>query len=142
MCSSFCPSSDSPLRRFNLAKKRRQGSKMPPSCWTSALASTYFQYAFSHDSSIVSGWLAQLSLTSRVQPTDDDIVKLAIHDSGVVYYPAGNTDRPVSTPRTVSSHGDDGLRVPQSYLRRLRGSLRGIYPALAEKPFAATRLCW
>ena len=78
-----------------------------------------------------------------MQPTDDNLVKVAIHDSGVVYYPASNTDNPVSTPRTVSSHGDDdGRRVPQSYLRRLRSSLRGIYPALAEKPFAATRLCW
>lgn len=78
-------------------------------------------------------------------PTDDNLVKVAIHDFGVVYYPASklNTDKPVSTPRTVSSHGDgDGRRVPQSYLRRLRSSLRGIYPALAEKPFAATRLCW
>jgi len=77
-------------------------------------------------------------------PTDDNIIKCAHHASGVVYYPPGNTDadRPVSTPRTVSSHGDDGLRVPRSSLRRLRSSLRGFYPELAEKPFAATRLCW
>lgn len=76
-------------------------------------------------------------------PTDDNLMKVAIHDSGVVYYPPSNTDKPVSTPRTVFSHGDDdGRRVPQSYLRRLRASLRGIYPALAGKPFAATRLCW
>ena len=89
---------------------------------------------------IASGYLG---LTSRVQPTDDNLVKVAIHDSGVVYCPPSNADKPVSTPRTVSSHGDDdGRRVPQSYLRRLRSSLRGVYPALAEKPFAATRLCW
>ncbi|KAI0002175.1 FAD dependent oxidoreductase [Russula compacta] len=75
-------------------------------------------------------------------PTDDNIVKLAFHDAGIVHYPPGDTDKPVSTPRTVSSHGDDGLRVPRSSLRRLRSSLRGIYPGLAEKPFAATRLCW
>ncbi len=73
-----------------------------------------------------------------MQPTDDNLVKVAIHSSGVTYYPASNTDKPVSTPRTVSSHGDDGQRIPQSSLRRLRSSLRGIYPALAEKPFAAT----
>jgi sarcosine oxidase/L-pipecolate oxidase len=78
-----------------------------------------------------------------VQPTDGNIVKLALHDFGVVHYPAGErTDKPVSTPRTVSSHGEDGQRIPRSSLRRLRSSLRGIYPALAEKPFAATRLCW
>jgi len=77
-------------------------------------------------------------------PTDDNIIKCAHHSSGVVYHPPGNTDaeRPVSTPRTISSHGDDGLRVPRSSLRRLRGLLAGIYPELAEKPFAATRLCW
>ncbi|KAI9465297.1 FAD dependent oxidoreductase [Lactarius psammicola] len=76
-------------------------------------------------------------------PNDDNVVKLASHDSGVVYHAPGDTDKqPVSTPRTVSSHGDDGLRVPQSTLRRLRSSLLDVYPELAEKPFAATRLCW
>ena len=82
-------------------------------------------------------------VSRTVQPTDDNIVKVAINGSGMVFYPAGNTDKPVSTPRTASSHGDDdGRRVPQSFLRRLRSLLRGIYPALAEKPFTATRLCW
>ena len=70
-------------------------------------------------------------------------MKLAFHDSGVVYYAPEETDKqPVSTPRTISSHGDDGLRVPQSAVRRLRSSLRDVYPELAEKPFAGTRLCW
>jgi hypothetical protein len=77
-----------------------------------------------------------------LQPTDDNIVKLALHASGVLHHPQGDTDKPVSTPRTITSHGDDGLRVPRSSLRRLRSELRGIYPELAEKPFAATRLCW
>ena len=77
-----------------------------------------------------------------MQPTDDNIVKLAFHGPGVVHHPAGDIDNPVSTPRTVSSHGDDGQLVPRSSLRRLRSNLRGIYPTLAEKPFAATRLCW
>ncbi|KAN0126262.1 FAD dependent oxidoreductase domain containing protein [Lactarius tabidus] len=76
-------------------------------------------------------------------PNDDNVVKLAFHDSGVVYHaPEDTNSQPVSTPRTTSSHGDDGLRVPQSTVRRLRSSLREVYPELAEKPFAATRLCW
>ncbi|KAI9441668.1 FAD dependent oxidoreductase [Lactarius indigo] len=76
-------------------------------------------------------------------PNDDSIVKFAFYDSGVVYYPPGDADnQPVSTPRTFSSHGDDGLRVPRSNVRRLRSSLRDVYPELAEKSFAATRLCW
>lgn len=76
-------------------------------------------------------------------PNDDNVVKLALHGSGVVYHAPADTDKqPASTPRTVSSHGDDGLRVPQSAIRRLRSSLREVYPELAEKPFVATRLCW
>jgi sarcosine oxidase/L-pipecolate oxidase len=100
----------------------------------------------------VRGVRAPLSWASRLlntqfnlptlQPTDDNIVKLALHASGVLHHPQGDTDKPVSTPRTITSHGDDGLRVPRSSLRRLRSELRGIYPELAEKPFAATRLCW
>lgn len=73
-------------------------------------------------------------------PNDDNVVKLALHGPGVAHYTTGDTD--VSTPRTISSHGEDGLRVPRSAVRRLRSSLRDVYPELAEKPFAATRLCW
>lgn len=84
----------------------------------------------------------KLCFCSCAQPTDDNIIKLAFHDSGVVYHAPGDTENPVSTPRTVSSHGEDGLRVPQSFLKRLRSALRNTYPELAEKPFTATRLCW
>ncbi|KAH9067603.1 FAD dependent oxidoreductase [Lactarius vividus] len=76
-------------------------------------------------------------------PNDDNVVKLAFHSSGVAHYPTGDTDKqPVSTPRTIFSHGEDGLRVPRSTVRRLRSSLRDVYPELAEKPFVTTRLCW
>ncbi|KAH9050938.1 FAD dependent oxidoreductase [Lactarius deliciosus] len=75
-------------------------------------------------------------------PNDDNVVKLAFHGSGVAHYTTGDTDKqPVSTPRTISSHGEDGLRVPRSTVRRLRSSLRDVYPELAEKPFVSTRLC-
>lgn len=52
--------------------------------------------------------------------------------------------RKVSTPRTILSHPDDsdGLRVPRSALRILRDRLGAVYPELAEKPWAETRLCW
>jgi sarcosine oxidase / L-pipecolate oxidase len=82
------------------------------------------------------------SKSLTLQPTDDNIVKVARHASGVVHYSPADADKPVSTPRTVLSHGDDGLRIPQSSLRILRSELRRVYPELAEKPFAATRLCW
>ncbi|KAI0302378.1 FAD dependent oxidoreductase [Multifurca ochricompacta] len=76
-------------------------------------------------------------------PNDDNIIKFGLHNSGVVHYTHGGTEKKiVSTPRTVSSHGDDGLRVPQSSLKRLRSSLRDVYPDLADKAFTSTRLCW
>lgn len=52
--------------------------------------------------------------------------------------------RKISTPRTVLSHpeGSDGLRVPRSVLRVIRDCLRVVYPDLAEKPWAGTRMCW
>ncbi|KAI0260175.1 FAD dependent oxidoreductase [Gloeopeniophorella convolvens] len=75
-------------------------------------------------------------------PNDDNIVKFAIHESGVVHYPSASPTR-ISTPRTAASHGaTEGLRVPRSTLRRLRAALRDVYPELADKPFASTRLCW
>ena len=52
--------------------------------------------------------------------------------------------RKISTPRTITSHPDsgDGLRVPRSALRALRDQLRQVYPELAKKPWAETRMCW
>lgn len=52
--------------------------------------------------------------------------------------------RKISTPRTITSHPDsgDGLRVPRSALRALRECLRQVYPELAERPWAGTRMCW
>ena len=48
----------------------------------------------------------------------------------------------VSTPRTVLTHGEDGLRIPKSEARFLRECLRKTFPELADRPFKGTRLCW
>jgi sarcosine oxidase/L-pipecolate oxidase len=73
-------------------------------------------------------------------PNEDNIVKFAIHDSGFTHCPVpGNT---ISSPRTVSSHPQDGLRIPKTRVQELRKRLRRVYPDLAEKPFTSTRLCW
>ena len=70
-------------------------------------------------------------------------MKLAIHSGGFVRkIKAANSDVFVSTPRTVVSDGDDGLRIPKSAVQRLRSYLARIYPDLAKKPFTGTRLCW
>ncbi|KAF8891769.1 FAD dependent oxidoreductase [Infundibulicybe gibba] len=70
-------------------------------------------------------------------PNVDNIVKMAIHAVGFTH-----TINRISTPRTVGSHSDDGLRIPRPALNELRIGLREIYPDLAGKPFSATRLCW
>ncbi|KAI0057880.1 FAD dependent oxidoreductase [Artomyces pyxidatus] len=74
-------------------------------------------------------------------PNKDDVVKLAIHATGYSNYVMG-PDKPVSTPRTVVSHGTEGLLIPQAMVQLLRSSLQAVYPALATKPFSSTRLCW
>lgn len=83
----------------------------------------------------------QANLTHANQPNKDNIVKLAIHDSGYTHFPgAGQAD--ISTPRTITSHQSDGLRIPKQKVQELREHLRRFYPELADKPFASTRLCW
>jgi len=73
-------------------------------------------------------------------PNRDGVVKMAVHSSGYSHIPASGP--PVSTPRTVMSHAQDGLLIPRSAARALRHHLGNVYPALAEKPFSGTRLCW
>nr|GAT57831.1 predicted protein [Mycena chlorophos] len=74
-------------------------------------------------------------------PNDKNIVKMAIHAAGYTHsQPLGT--KSVSTPRTILSNPADGLRIPNEKVRDLRAGLRAMYPALAEKPFVATRLCW
>jgi len=76
---------------------------------------------------------------NNFQPTNCNVVKFAIHSVGRTHTVPGST---ISTPRTVVSHPDTGLRVPKSDLKELRVQLRSVYPALAEKPFSGTRMCW
>ncbi|THH03815.1 hypothetical protein EW145_g5985 [Phellinidium pouzarii] len=82
-------------------------------------------------------------------PNKDNVVKVAKHTGGVsnfVPIPGAPTvdavSAKVSTPRTVFSHGADGLKIPRSEALIIRDGLREVYPELAEKPFLYTRLCW
>ncbi|KAF6760237.1 FAD dependent oxidoreductase [Ephemerocybe angulata] len=68
-----------------------------------------------------------------------NIVKMAIHCVG---YTVTDADTNISTPRTVTSNPTDGLAIPKPDLAQLRDQLRQVYPELAKKPFASTRLCW
>jgi len=84
-------------------------------------------------------------------PTADGLVKVARHTGGhrnpqpVTTPDNENTPHPsrtISTPRTVLSHGAEGLLVPKGALSYLRDCLREVWPELADKPFETTRLCW
>lgn len=67
-------------------------------------------------------------------------MKMALHAAGYTHIPTSGA--PVSTPRTVTSHAQEGLLIPKSAAKALRRNLRKVYPDLAEKPFSGTRLCW
>ncbi|KAH8087840.1 FAD dependent oxidoreductase [Cristinia sonorae] len=73
-------------------------------------------------------------------PNQDNYVKFAIHSAGFTHTPPDGHQ--VSTPRTVLSDGEDGLRIPREAAKTIRQYLRGLYPDLAEKPFKGTRICW
>ncbi|KAI0036149.1 FAD dependent oxidoreductase [Vararia minispora EC-137] len=74
-------------------------------------------------------------------PNHENVIKIAVHSTGYSRYVSGPSN-PVSTPQTVTSHGQDGLRIPQEVAKFLREQLRNVYPGLATKPFAMTRICW
>ncbi|KAI6111974.1 FAD dependent oxidoreductase [Pisolithus croceorrhizus] len=88
-------------------------------------------------------------------PNCDNVIKIGLHAAGHTHMVTPSTfefssanatgvPRKISTPRTILSHpeGSDGLRVPRSVLRAIRDQLKVVYPDLAEKPWAGTRMCW
>ncbi|KAI5121451.1 hypothetical protein M0805_009559 [Coniferiporia weirii] len=82
-------------------------------------------------------------------PNKDNIVKVAKHTGGVTNFvpipsaPALDAaSAKISSPRTVFSHGPDGLKIPQPDAQIIRDCLQEVYPELANKPFNYTRLCW
>ncbi|EIW80713.1 FAD dependent oxidoreductase [Coniophora puteana RWD-64-598 SS2] len=78
-------------------------------------------------------------------PTSQGVVKFAIHSAGYTnsIVPSHADDqRAISTPRTVLSHNEDGLRIPATAAKQLRMYLAEVYPELAKKPFLNTRMCW
>ncbi|KAF7315136.1 DAO domain-containing protein [Mycena indigotica] len=72
-------------------------------------------------------------------PNDKHIVKMAIHAAG---YTHSLGDQNISTPRTILSNPDGGLRIPSEKVRDLRAGLHSVYSELAKRPFISTRLCW
>ncbi|TCD64557.1 hypothetical protein EIP91_003914 [Steccherinum ochraceum] len=74
-------------------------------------------------------------------PNKEKKIKFAIHSAGLTHAAPGSQSS-VSSPRTVLSDGEDGLRIPKEALQKMREHLRTIYPDLADKAFSGTRLCW
>ncbi|KAH9834008.1 FAD dependent oxidoreductase [Rhodofomes roseus] len=82
-------------------------------------------------------------------PNDENIVKCAIHAAGFTHRPDPTS---ASTPvfPISSSHSDDKdtskghfeTAVPKAALEELRTGLTSTFPALANKPWAGTRMCW
>lgn len=77
-------------------------------------------------------------------PTKDGIVKMAIHAAGFTNCkaPCATTGKNISIPRTKLTPGAESGAIPVEALRTMRLALAAHYPALANKPFADTRLCW
>ncbi|KAJ7668552.1 FAD dependent oxidoreductase [Mycena polygramma] len=72
-------------------------------------------------------------------PNEQNLVKMAVHGVGYTHSAGENN---ISTPRTITTDPKTGLLIPKANVKELRNGLRMVYPALAEKPFVATRMCW
>jgi sarcosine oxidase/L-pipecolate oxidase len=100
-----------------------------------------------------------LKFIYTTQPTEDNIIKIAVHEEGYTYSAESSPLRSVtcnttlqkdkvstpsfiSTPRTVRTHGERGLDIPLEMAQLLRAELRMVYPELADLPFKSTRMCW
>lgn len=77
-------------------------------------------------------------------PNEDGIVKLSKHARGYLNKQVSLADPEafVSMPRTALFAGNSGEHIPKPALDELRTHLSKIWPRLAEKPFASTRMCW
>ncbi|KAM0751776.1 FAD dependent oxidoreductase [Meredithblackwellia eburnea MCA 4105] len=73
-------------------------------------------------------------------PNKDGVLKLAIHDRGWID-PAPHLSLP-SIPRTSLTLGYEKQEIPPTARRALKECIARLYPGLANKPFAMTRLCW
>jgi sarcosine oxidase / L-pipecolate oxidase len=94
--------------------------------------------------------IPNLVVTYLVQPTNDNLVKIALHTNGHTASPldisvssgvdAGKGAVPM--PRTTRTHGNLGTRVPADVLKTLHTHLCEAYPELGALPLETTRLCW
>lgn len=77
-------------------------------------------------------------------PNSDNVVKFAFHHRGYANEQPSLADANtfVSTPRTGHFGGSLDEQIPKASVIALRQALAKVYPALAKKPFAGTRLCW
>lgn len=87
----------------------------------------------------------KVSLTGLeiIQPNEENVIKVTVDSTGYINKSAhSSAAHAISTPRTVLSHAQDGLRIPKATLSVIRNNLQAVCPDLAKKPFVSTRLCW
>lgn len=77
-------------------------------------------------------------------PNSDGIFKCALHQRGYVNMEASYADpqQRVSVPLTYAADNPLTRNIPKRDVQTLRAELGRIWPALARKPFASTRMCW
>ncbi|KAM0787541.1 hypothetical protein ACM66B_003612 [Microbotryomycetes sp. NB124-2] len=73
-------------------------------------------------------------------PTKDNVFKFAIHGPGYLN-PAPNLGLP-STPRTALTPGYENQSVPADAITKLKAGLERVYPALVDREWLYSRLCW
>ncbi|KAJ6595594.1 FAD dependent oxidoreductase [Mycena vulgaris] len=72
-------------------------------------------------------------------PNEQNLVKMSFHTPGYTHSVGPDN---ISTPHTITSNPETGLLIPRTNAKELRDGLRMVYPALGDKPFVSTRLCW
>ncbi|PCH43935.1 FAD dependent oxidoreductase [Wolfiporia cocos MD-104 SS10] len=76
-------------------------------------------------------------------PNEDNVIKSVQHSAGYVHSVIPHTGKTaVSTPYFATYEDGQGTRVPRDILETLRKGLSNVYPALGERSFDSTRMCW
>ncbi|KAK4051216.1 hypothetical protein OIV83_003038 [Microbotryomycetes sp. JL201] len=73
-------------------------------------------------------------------PTHDNIIKFAIHGPG--YLNPAPALRLPSTPRTALTPGYENQQVPADAIPKLKAGLERVFPALVNREWLYSRLCW
>ncbi|CAE7171239.1 unnamed protein product [Rhizoctonia solani] len=89
--------------------------------------------------------------THHQQPTPSGLLKWGIHHKGAVSAHGVSTPRtglskdntsPLSTARVGVDGAGASCAVPKRMLKPMRDAMRRLYPDIADRDFASSRICW